>query len=77
MLSSQIPPERRRETIRDLLVRPRRMFIYYVDRSQHHNEHVDRLRALAAEAGLLEEPLTKVKDRNDRPVYSVVRYVNP
>ena len=76
MLSSQIPPERRRETIRDLLVRPRRMFIYYTDRSQHSGEHLNRLRALAAEAGLLEEPLTKVNDRNNHPVYSVVRYVD-
>ena len=37
---------------------------------------LDSIRALASEAGLLEEPLTQVKDRNNRPVYSVVRYVD-
>ena len=54
-----------------------RMFIYYVDRSRHPNANLERLRNLAAAASLLEEPLTLVRDHNNRPVYAVVRYVDP
>jgi len=36
-----------------------------------------RLRMLGREAGLLEESLALVQDRNNRPVYTVVRYVDP
>jgi hypothetical protein len=65
------------ELIRSVLQGPGRLFIYYVDRSRHANQNLERLRALASSARLLEEPLASVADRNNRPIYRVVRFVEP
>jgi len=77
ILSDPLPSASRRETIRSMLAGPRRIFIYYVDRERHANANLERLHMLGREAGLLEESLTLVQDRNNRPVYTVVRYVDP
>jgi hypothetical protein len=76
MLSQPLPPANRRETIRSMLAQPRRLFIFYTDRSRHANANLERLRTLGSEAGLIEKCVTLVRDRNNRPVYSVVRYVD-
>jgi hypothetical protein len=60
-----------------MLAGRRRIFIHYVDRERHANANLERLRMLGREAGLLEESLALVRDRNNRPVYTVVRYVDP
>lgn len=76
MLSKPLPPANRREAIRDMLVQPGRVFIFYTDRSCHANANLDRLRKLGNEAGLREETVTRVPDRNRRPIYAVVRYLD-
>jgi hypothetical protein len=76
MLSRPLPPANRRETIRSMLVDPGHLFIFYTDRSRHANTNLERLRMLGSEAGLIEECVTLVPDRNSRPVYTVVRYVD-
>ena len=65
------------EMIQSVLQGPGRIFIYYVDRSRHANQNLERLRALASSARLLEEPLASVADRNNRPIYRVVHFVEP
>ncbi len=77
VLSDPLPPASQRETIRGMLAGRRRIFIYYVDRERHATANLERLRTLGREAGLLEESLALVRDRNNRPVYTVARYVDP
>lgn len=75
LLSEALPQVGRRDRIRAMLERPRRIFIYYVDRSRHAPEKLEKLRDLAAQASLEEESMTEVHDRRNRPVYRVVRFV--
>lgn len=75
-LSQPIPPAGRRETIRAMLAPPGRLFVFYTDRSRHANANLERLRTLGSEAGLREECVTQIRDRNLRSIYTVVRYAD-
>jgi hypothetical protein len=77
ILSDPRWPADRREALRSMLAGPRSIFIYYVDRSRHANSNLERLRLLGREAGLREETLTLVQDRNRRPIYAVARFAEP
>ena len=74
LVREALPAGGRVEAIRARLDRPRRIFIYYVDRTRHAPANLAALRSWAEEAALKEELLTEVRDRNGRPVYRVVRF---